>query len=302
VYCTQPRNSCTIAADEEAAIRNRSRFNRRWAIASWLLVALSPAGAAELEPQAARGFDEYVRLTALRMQGELAAGGVFLRVDGLPEDRRKEAYARLQRGEVVSERLHTYDPAGNASTPGALVHHWMGTVFIPGVSVGQVLALVEDYDRHAEYYQPDVMQSKKVAQNGENFKVHYLLEKKKIITIVLDTDYDVHRHFLDAAHAYSDSVSTRIAQVENAGLPDQHELPPGRDGGYLWRLNSYWRFFDSGHGVYVQCEAISLTRDIPAGLNWLVGSFVESIPRESLDFTLQSTRAAVLHDAQRTGH
>ena len=115
-----------------------------------------------------------------------------------------------------------------------------------------------------------------------------------IITIILDADYDVHRHFIDATRAYSNSYSTRIAQVENAGQPNESELPPGKDGGYLWRLNSFWRYFDTGRGVYVQCEAISLTRDIPAALNWLVGSFIESVPRESLEFTLQSTRSAVL--------
>jgi len=71
-------------------------------------------------------------------------------------------------------------------------------------------------------------------------------------------------------------------------------LPPGKDGGYLWRLNSYWRYFDSGSGVYVQCEAVSLTRDIPTGLNWLVGPFVQSVPKESLEFTLESTRSEVL--------
>ena len=41
---------------------------------------------------------------------------------------------------------------------------------------------------------------------------------------------------------------------------------------------------------------ISLTRDIPTGLNWLVGSFVEGVPKESLEFTLQSTRSAVLRE------
>jgi hypothetical protein len=71
-------------------------------------------------------------------------------------------------------------------------------------------------------------------------------------------------------------------------------LPPGKDGGYLWRLNSYWRYFDTGRGVYVQCEAVSLTRDIPTGLNWLVGPFVQSVPKDSLEFTLQSTRSEVL--------
>jgi hypothetical protein len=133
-----------------------------------------------------------------------------------------------------------------------------------------------------------------VEHNGGDFKVHYRLRKKKVVTVILDTDYEVHRHTIDTAHAYSDSYSTRIAQVENAGEPNEHELPPGKDGGYMWRLNSYWRYFESGRGVYVQCEAISLTRDIPAALNWIIAPFIESIPKESLEFTLQSTRSAVL--------
>jgi hypothetical protein len=169
----------------------------------------------------------------------------------------------------------------------------VGTVFIPGVTLAQVLAVVEDYGHHSEYYKPEVVQSKLVSRDGENFKVFYRLRKKKIITIILDTEYEVHRHSLDARHAYTDSYSTRIAQVEHAGEPDERELPPGKDSGFLWRLNSYWRYFDSGRGVYVQCEALTLTRDIPTGLNWLIAPFIENIPKESLEFTLESTREAV---------
>jgi hypothetical protein len=275
-----------------------------------MMLAPPPADAAELKPEAVQGFDQYVRLTERRMQDELEPGGAFLWVDSLPQAQHREADARLQRGEVISERLQTADPSGQSSTPGAasktgtpgaLIHHWVGTVFIAGASLAEVLAVVQDYDRHAEYYKPDVMQSKKVAQNGNDFKVHYRLRKKKIVTIILDADYDVHRRALDATHASSTSYSTRIAQVENAGQPDEHELPLGKDGGYLWRLNSYWRYFDSGHGVYVQCEAVSLTRDIPTGLNWLVSPFIQSVPKESLEFTLQSTRTAVLRQRLHTG-
>jgi len=289
--------SGNLAPHKEAAIRNRVLIRLRRVLIICLIVAPSPAGAAELRPEAAQRFDQYVRFTERRMQGELAPGGAFLWVDSLPEPRHGEAYARLQRGEVISARLQAADPSGQSSMPGALIHHWVGTVFIPGVSLSRVLAVVQDYDRHAEYYKPEVAQSKMVEHTGDDFKVHYRLRKKKIIAIILDTDYEVHRHSLDAARAYSNSYSTRIAQVENAGELDEHELPPGKDGGYLWRPNSYWRYFDSGRGVYVQCEAVSLTRDIPAGLNWLVGSFVESVPKESLEFTLQSTRAAVLQES-----
>jgi hypothetical protein len=294
VYCKLVRFSGNLTPHREAAIRNRVLFRLRWALVICLMVAPPPAGASELRPEAAQGFNRYLGLTEHRMQDELAPGGVFLWVDGLPESRRSEAYARLQRGEVISARLQTANPSGRSSTPGALIHHWVGTVFIAGVSLAEVLAVVQNYDRHAEYYKPEVAQSKMVEHTGDDFKVHYRLRKKEIITIILNTDYEVHHHFLDANRAYSNSYSTRIAQVENVGEPNEHELPPGRDGGYLWRLNSYWRYFDSGRGVYVQCEAVSLTRDIPAGLYWLIGPFVQSVPKESLEFTLQSTRSAVL--------
>ena len=263
-------------------------------LASFLAAAPAPDPVVELKPEAVRGFDRYVQLTEQRMKPELALGGSFLWFDGLPEPRRAEIYSRLQRGEVVLTKLETSDSTGQSRTPGALIHHWVGTVFIPGATLTQVLAVVENYDRHAEYYKPEVVRSKTIAHSGNDYKIRYRLCEKKIITIILDTDYDVHRHSLSATRAYSDAYSSRIAQVEHAGEPGEQELPPGKDGGYLWRLNSYWRYFDSGRGVYVQCEAVSLTRDIPTGLGWLIGPFIESVPKESLEFTLQSTRDAVL--------
>jgi hypothetical protein len=267
-----------------------------------LLLASSPADATDLRPEAARGFDQYIRLTEARMERELAPGSAFLWVDGLAEPRRGDVEARLQRGEEISEHLRTADPSGRTATPGAMIHHWVGTIFIPGVTLQQVLAVVQEYDRHTRDYAPEVTQSKTIEHKGDDFKIFYRLRKKKILTITLDANFDVHHRALDPGRESSDSFSTRITQVENAGEPDEHELPPGKDGGFLWRLNSYWRYFESGRGVYVQCEAISLTRDIPTGLAWLIGPMVESVPRESLEFTLQSTRAAVLRQAAQAGH
>lgn len=114
---------------------------------------------------------------------------------------------------------------------------------------------------------------------------------------MLDTEYSVRYHSLDATHAFSDSYSTRISEVLHPDEPDEQAMAPGKGEGFLWRLNSYWRFSEANGGVYIQCEAISLTRDIPTGLNWLIAPFIESIPRESLEFTLLSTRSAVLRGA-----
>jgi hypothetical protein len=247
-----------------------------------------------LKPEAVQGFDRYVQLTEQRMQGELLSGGAFLWVDGLPEAGRNDAYTRLQHGEVVTERLETRNLAGPFHLPGALIHHWVGTVFIPGAALEQVLTLVQDYDRHREYYSPEVVKSGILERTGNDFKIHLRLKQKKIITVVFDTEHEVHYMHLDANRAHSRSYSSRIVEVQHPGETRERPLPAGKDRGFLWRLNSYWRFVETNSGVYVQCEAISLTRDIPAGLHWLIGPLIESIPRESLDFTLRSTRTAVL--------
>src|SRR5271165_1500246 len=162
MYCIARGFSGNLTAQKEATIRNRIHDRLFCTFANFLLLAAPSAGATELSPEAARGFDEYVRLTEHRMQGELGPGGAFLWVDGLSEPQRSEVHARLLRGEVTSARRHTADPSGHSLTPAALIHHWVGTIFIPGVSLAGVLDVVRDYDRHAEYYAPDVVQSRKV--------------------------------------------------------------------------------------------------------------------------------------------
>jgi hypothetical protein len=283
-----------VAAHRGAAIFKRTIGVIQAGLLAGLLAMPGPAEAAELKPEAVQGFDRCVQLTEQRMQAELQPGEAFLWVDGLPEARRNGAYAQLQRGEVVTGRLETRDSEGYFHPPGALIHHWIGTVFIPGASLQQVLTMLEDYDHHGEYYSPDVVKSKTLRRTGNDFNVYLRLTRKKIITVVLDTEYEVHYERLDATHAQSRSYSTRIAEVEQAGESSERQMPLGKDRGFLWRLNSYWRFVETGHGVYVQCEAISLTRDVPPGLGWVIGPFIESIPKESLEFTLRSTRAGVL--------
>jgi hypothetical protein len=132
-----------------------------------------------------------------------------------------------------------------------------------------------------------------IKRDGDDFKVSLRLRDQNVVTVVLDTEYDVHYVRVDRERACSQSYSTRIAEVERVGQRDERDKPPGHDNGYLWRLNSYWRFWGRDGGVYVQLEAISLTRDIPEGLGWLVRPFINTIPKESLVFTLERTRSAL---------
>ena len=294
MHCKLVRTSAKMAASRETAIRTKTNAWIQSGLLACTLAAPGPAEAAELKPEAVERFDRYVMLTEQRMQTELKAGGAFLWVDSLPEARRNSAYAQLQRGEVVTGRVETRDSSGDLRTPGALIHHWVGTVSIPGASLRRVLTKLEDYDHHSRYFSPEVAKSRTLEHTGDDFKVYLRLTRKKIVTVVLDTEYEVHYEQLDGAREQSRSYSTRIAEVVHPGDSSERQMPAGKDNGFLWRLNSYWRFFETGKGVYVQCEAISLTRDIPTALNWLIAPFIESIPKESLEFTLRSTRAAVL--------
>ena len=248
---------------------------------------------ARLKPRTLDAFERYVRLTEARNAEELSQGETFLRPDALPQEERAAAYAALRKGEVRIERLKTHDAGKVIECPSGLIHHWVGAIYIPGATLEETLRVLEDYDRHSQYYAPDVQRSKTLSHAGEEFHVFLQFRRKKVITVVLNTEHDVRYSRLDPTHAASRSTATRVAEVENAGKSNEREKTPGDDGGYLWRMETWWRLAERDGGTYVQCESVSLTRDIPVGLGWLVGPFVNSIPRESLTFTLTATRNAV---------
>ena len=267
-----------------------------------LLASGSPAKAADLEPQTIDSFNRYVQLTEARIDSELRQKP-FLWVETLPENRRATVEAQLRAGQVIIERLETPDPNAPGrpadptkplQIPGGMIHHWIGTVFIPGATLADTLAFEEDYNRHQEYFHPAVMRSSILRHDGNDFTIDMRLYKKKVITSVLDTEHSVHYALVDATHAWSRSRTTRIQEVDNAGEPNERLEPEGHDRGLLWRMNTYWRFEEKDGGTYVECQSVSLTREIPTGLGWLIGPYVNSVPRESLTFTLATTRSSIL--------
>ena len=119
------------------------------------------------------------------------------------------------------------------------------------------------------------------------------LVRTKVITVVLDTENEVHYSSPRAGCVEFRARSTSVREVEDAGKATEAVKPAGEGHGFMWRLNTYGRLETRGDGVLVQFETVSLSRDIPFGLGWAIGPFVTSVPRESLMFTLETLRRHV---------
>jgi hypothetical protein len=246
-----------------------------------------------LRKATSEAFGRYVAKTEALNAASLQQGP-FLWVDGLPEKDRTAALSRLRGGEVVMRRLSRDSAGENLGVPGGMIHDWEGIIFIPGVKIDDVLKILQDYDHHATYYSPDVEKARIESRNDDEFRVFLRFRRHNIVTVVLDTEHAV-TYFRDSpVKAHSRSSATRIAQVEDPGGPKEKEKAPSDDDGYLWRMETWWRLEERDGGVYVQNQVVTLTRDIPTGLAWLIEPFITKIPKETLEFTMEATRKAVL--------
>lgn len=180
-------------------------------------------------------------------------------------------------------------PSGGEALPGALLHHWRGTAFAPGATAADFERLMREVSDYPPHFSPQVLQATIVTQEGESMQTLMRVRQRHVITVVMDTAYDVNFGRLDERHGYSVSRSTRISEIDSPGTGAERVLSTKEEHGFLWRLNTYWSYEERDGGLYMQLESVSLTRSIPRGLGWVVQPFVESVPRESLEFTLHST-------------
>jgi hypothetical protein len=243
-----------------------------------------------LDPQTLRAFEAYIRKAEAHMKQTVRSGHSFLWSDAS-----SERTQQLHRGQIVAQ---FWSGPGPVKVPHGLIHDWIGAAFLPATNLKETLALIQDYDNHKTIYKPEVIASKLISRHDNDFQIYLRLLKKKILTVVLDTDHEVHYRAVDQARWTCRSYTTRIAEVQNAGNPNETVLPPDTGYGFLWRLNSYWRFQERDGGLYLECRAISLSRDVPFGLGWLIEPIIQKLPGESLINTLQSTRQALCAGAK----
>jgi hypothetical protein len=190
-------------------------------------------------------------------------------------------------GEIVIRHMDTLDSRGQIlEVPSALVHHWRGAMLIPHVKLNDVMTRLQSGGPAAK--QEDVLESRVLERTPDGMRIYLKLQRTKFVTVVYNTEHLVTFKRLGPTRASSASTATKIAEVEDVGTPREHELRPGDDSGFLWRLNAYWRYEEVPGGVIAECESITLSRTIPSVLLYVVSPLIDSAARESMTRTLQS--------------
>lgn len=260
--------------------------SRRTAFLAALIFSLTAVCRADQpSPAATAAFNQLAASVEARLASQHKSASGFI---SLPA-------GSVQQGQLAIERVAPPDAAG------AMLHHWRGTAFVPGATAEGFERLMRDTANYPTYFAPQVLKTS-TTPRGSGYQILMRVRQQHVLTVVLDTTCDVDFTRLDAAHRYSASRSVRIAEIAGAGTSSERALTPQQDHGFLWRLNTYWTWEERDGGLYMQIETISLTRAIPTGLGWAIGPFVESVPRESLEFTLRSMSAALAKQKQGGSH
>lgn len=253
-----------------------------------LITLVFPAtiNAASLEPTTSKAWEEYVESASRRMEQRLSPGKIFLWLDEVPE-----RLARVRAGEVLVSPVGPQNPK---RVPSGLIHDWVGAIFIPHVTLKDVLQVVSDYAHYKDLYLPTVVDSKVIATSEAKDRFSLVLVNKSLfLKTAFDTDYESCYVHVDDRRGYSIARTTRIQEIEEYGAPAQHTLHEGEGSGIIWRLVGITRYVERDGGVYVELEAIGLSRDIPSSLRWLVEPIVRRVSRGSLSTSLRQTQNAV---------
>lgn len=263
-----------------------------------VLALTVPCSSAHLTSPAARSYENYAASVEKRIAQQHSNPDTYLATLNVGAAERANLEHQLRSGGLHVEPVND----GTRQVPSALLHHWRGAAFVRGARASDMLAILRDYNRLSTNYAPEVESSRLLSEHAGVATVAMRFKKQMVATIVLDTEYDVRIGLTAPGEGYSVSRSTHIWEIDAAGTPHERRMTEGDDDGFLWRLNTYWSFLEVPDGLLIECEAISLTRDVPAGLGWLVAPVIQDMPRDSLKFTLTATRNALSSGATKEAH
>jgi len=253
-----------------------------------LVLSVKLLEAAEPKQETVRAWDEYIRIVNLHVAKSAAEDSQFLWTD-----ESQDLARRVHQNEVL---VTDHDPQ---NVPQGMIHHWVGAVFVPNVTLAQALSVVESYDRYNEFYKPLFSKCTIRARDGDQATLNVVAAQKAFsVTAAVETEDQVQVVRLGPKKAYITSKAVQVQEIADYGRPTEHPFSESRRPGYVWRQVGVERLEERDGGVYVELETIVLSRGIPVGFRWLIKPLVDELPRRLMLDVLNDTRTAVLQGAQ----
>jgi len=258
---------------------------RRFALS---LLCATLAGAAALKPETVAAWEHYTAL----VDASVKTQGAFLILEKDP-DQLKE----IEQGKITVSQVKR---ANGPAVPHALIHDWLGAVFMPDAKLADVFAVTRGYAKYPEWYGPTITRATLRERSGDTdrFTVHYV-RHVLFVTAVLDADYETQYFQVNATRWYSIAHSTRMQEMDEDSRPSERTAQADDGNGYLWRAYTLTRFEQRDNGVIIEQESVGLSRPIPNSLRWVVEPVVKRLARALLANSLEQTREAVLKHLPR---
>jgi len=259
-----------------------------------LVLFNAPANAADLRPETLKAWNTCVEMAERRIGKELSSQEKFLAMDFQNPAESSRERREVLSGQIPIRQMTVQNLEGGAiKVPDGIIHHWRGSVFLDGVTLDYVFSRVTNPGRE-DTRQEDVLDSRVLEAAPGQLKLYLKLQRSKIVTVVYNTEHLVRYKWRGTHEAYSSSSATKISEIERLDGDREREKPEGHDRGFLWRMNSYWRYQQVAGGVIVECESMTLSRSIPSMLEYMVRPIINKVARESMHRTLQSMKARIL--------
>ena len=232
-------------------------------------------------PQATlNAFDRYAAVVENRIHSDSSTGN-FLRV--LADESQR---ARVRKGEVLVENAEDLGVRPDIVVPNGQIQHWVGAAFLQDATIDGVLPRLRNYNNRSRYMMPEIIASQLLDRQGNVFRVYLRLVEKAILSGVFDLNLRVVYQSAGTGQLAIESRSVSVVAVSDAAAPVGSA---GKDQGLLWALNHYWRILQMDGGLYIECEALVLSRPTPFMLGWIARPIIARAARESLIGTVHAT-------------
>jgi len=281
----------TILARQAPQLARKPRAVRTGATLTILLFLMGVArlGAADLKQATLQAWDAYVQAVHATMEERAAGRSPFLWVDESPD------LIRRVRGGELLVASHDRD-----KVPQGLIHHWIGAMFLPDVTLDQVVSVLDNYDRYSDFYKPFMAKSAMLERTGDKVNVNLVMVQKAfLVTAAIETESEVQIVRLDANKVYIVSDAVRVREIADYGQPSEHPFPEDRRPGYVWHTVGVTRLEQRDGGVYIEMETVALSRGIPVAFRWLIKPLTDKLPRSIMLQTLKDTQDAVSESTER---